>query len=142
MQIIRISTDNKISVHDFPSGSLQEQNQALRELIGPRCEMLEHVLPKRLYTDLMVPRKVMRENGGFVSMLVDEDGAAHGLDINTAGSWLYETDRHGWPILGNILFTGEKLADGGVEFCGISPKRFEVLYRQLKEITEKAGGEA
>jgi len=138
MRIIRISTDNEISVHDFPEGSRSEQNRRLRELIGPNCEVLEHVLPKRLYTELMVPGKVMRERGGFVSMLVDEDGIAHELDRNMAGSYLYETDKHGWPILGNILFVGERLADDGVEFCGISPKRFEVLYQQLKEITEKA----
>ena len=138
MQIIRISTGNEISVHDFPEGSYLERNQALRELIGPCCETLEHVLPKRLYTELMVPGKIMREEGGFVSMLVDEDGICHGLDPNMAGSYLYETDKHGYPILGNILFVGEKLADEGVEFCGISPKRFRQLYQQLKEITEIA----
>ncbi len=138
MQIIRISTNNEISVHDFPEGSFSEQNRMLRKLIGPQCENLEHVLPKRLYAELMVPGRIMKERGGFVSMLVDEDGMAHELECNTAGSYLYETDRHGWPILGNILFVGEKAADGGVEFCGISPKRFKLLYQQLKEIIEKA----
>lgn len=137
MQIIRISTDNMISVHDFPTGSLSEQNQALCKLIGPRCETLEHVLPKRLYTELMVPGTIMRKKGGFVSMLIDEDGMAHKLDCNIIGSYLYKTDKYGWPILGNILFVGEKLEDKGVNFCGISSKQFEVLYRQLKEITEK-----
>lgn len=137
MQIIRISTDNEISIHDFPAGNRSEQNRILRELIGPRCETLEHVLPKRLYTEFMVPKSVVREKGGFVSMLVDEDGIAHELERNRVGSWLYETDKHGWPILGNILFVGEKLADGGVDFCGILPKRFEVLYQQLKELIEK-----
>ena len=48
MKIIRISTDNEISVHDFPEGSYSEQNQVLRELIGPRCVLYEHVMPKRL----------------------------------------------------------------------------------------------
>ncbi len=142
MRIIRISTDNEISIHDFPSGGLPEQDRALRGLIGLHCETLEHVLPRRLYTELMVPRRVMREKGGFVSMLVDEDGAAHGLDTNIAGSYLYETDRHGWPIRGNILFVGEKLADGGVEFCGISPKLYKMLYQRLRKIVEEARAQA
>jgi len=138
MQIIRITTDNEISVHDFPEGSYSEQNRVLRELIGPRCELLEHVLPKRLYTELMVPGKVMKEAGGFVSMLIDEEGISHGLDCNITGSWLYETDRHGHPVLGNILFVGEKLADEGIEFCGISQKRFESLYPVLEKLAEIA----
>ena len=48
MQIIRIDTGNKISVHDFPEGSYSDQNKILRELIGPRCELYERVMPRRL----------------------------------------------------------------------------------------------
>ena len=43
MKIIRISVDNEISTYDFPEGSYSQQNQALRKLIGPRCELYEHV---------------------------------------------------------------------------------------------------
>ena len=137
MKIIRISTDNEISVHEFPEGTYREQNKALRELIGPMCETYEHVMPKRLYTEFMVPGRLLKEVGGFVSMLVDEDGICHKLERNAAGSYLYETDKHGWPILGNILLVGERMADGGIDFCGISDKRFKLLYPKLKEMIEK-----
>ena len=138
MKIIRISTDNEISVHDFPKGTLQVQNEWLRGLIGPRCELYEHVLPKRLYTEFGVPNGIMREKGGFVGMLVDGDGIIHGLEPNLVGSYLYGTDEHGHPIVGNILLIGERLAGGGVEFCGISDSRFGLLYPRIAEMTEKA----
>ncbi|WP_251205846.1 DUF3846 domain-containing protein [Acetatifactor aquisgranensis] len=138
MKIIRIGTDNEVSAHDFPEGTLQAQNQWLKALIGPRCEIYEHVLPKRLYTEFGVPNGIMRERGSFVSMLVDEDGISHGLEPNLVGSYLYGTDEHGQPIVGNILLIGEKIADGGIEFCGISDRRFELLYPQMEEITRKA----
>ncbi|RKJ19610.1 hypothetical protein D7X48_12650 [bacterium D16-50] len=137
MKIIRISTDSEMSVHEFPEGTYREQNEELRRLIGPQCELFEHVLPKRLYSELGVPGKVLREAGGFVSMLIDEEGIFNDLDENPIGSYLYETDKHGHPIAGNILLVGEKLSSEGVDFCGISDKRFGLLYTQLKEMIEK-----
>ena len=138
MRIIKISTDNEVSVHDFPKGTIQAQNERLRELIGPRGETYEHVLPKRLYTEFGVPNGIMREKGGFVSMLVDGDGISHGLEPNLVGSYLYGTDEHGHPIVGNILLIGEKLEDEGVEFCGISDRRLGLLYPQMEEMAKKA----
>lgn len=61
MKIIRVSTDNEISVHDFPEGSYLEQNQTLRKLIGPRCELYEHVMPKRLYSALGASNKISKK---------------------------------------------------------------------------------
>ena len=34
MKIIRITTDNEISVHEFPEGNYREQNKALKSLIA------------------------------------------------------------------------------------------------------------
>ena len=52
MKLIKITTENQISVHDFPEGSFMERNMALRDHIGPKCELYEHVMPKRLYKEL------------------------------------------------------------------------------------------
>ena len=49
MKMIKITTDNQISVHDFPERSFEEQNKSLRDYIGPKCELFERVMPKRLY---------------------------------------------------------------------------------------------
>lgn len=53
---------------------------------------------------------------------------------NLIGSYLYEFDKHGCPIVGNILFIGEKMGDDGVEFCGICEENFSLLETELKNI--------
>ncbi len=138
MKIIRISTDNEISVHDFPEGSYSEQNQVLRELIGPRCELYEHVMPKRLYRELGASGKTGKKKGSCVSMLVDEEALYHDLDDNLVGSYLYESDKHGWAIAGNILFVGETLDRDGIVFCGIAEDQFTMLLPKLTKLAEKA----
>ena len=40
---------------------------------------------------------------------------------------LYELIGNGCPILGNILFSGEKMGNSGVDFCGISEENFDRL---------------
>lgn len=52
MKLIKITTDNEISVHEFPEGNYSEQNEALADLIGPKCRLCEHVMPNRLYKEL------------------------------------------------------------------------------------------
>ena len=52
MKLIKISTDLELTVHDFPTGTHSEQNDYLRGLIGNDCELYEHVMPERLYTDI------------------------------------------------------------------------------------------
>lgn len=139
MKIIRITSDNEISTHDFPSGNYSEQNNALRKLIGEKCELYEHVMPNRLYSALGGSNRVDRKTpGSCVSMLIDEEGYYHNLDINTVGSFLYETDAHGCPILGNILIVGETWGSDGIDFCGMSEQQYELLYPRLEELTKKA----
>ncbi len=138
MQIIRISTANEISIHDFPNGSYSEQNRVLRELIGLCCELYEHVMPKRLYRELRASNKVGKKKGSCVSMLIDEKGLYHDLEVNLVGSYLYETDKHGCAIVGNILIVGEAWGRDGIDFCGISEDQFHLLFPKLKELAEKA----
>lgn len=137
MKIIRITTDNEISVHEYPAGSYMAENTALRKLIGPCCELYEHVMPKRLYKELGGSNRVSSVPGNCVNMLVDEEGLLKKLPANIVGSWLYESDLHGWPIVGNVLITGEVETDDGICFCGMSDDQFALLYPKLKSLTEK-----
>lgn len=146
MNIIRITTELELTVHGFPEGTHAEQNEALCRLIGKHCDIYERVLPKRLYSELHMGRKVTNIPGQCVSMLVDEEGALKELETNIVGSYLYETDKHGNPIAGNILFIGEKWDEDGINFCGINEPVFESLKAQLdnmvssiKEKTEVLG---
>lgn len=129
MKLIRITEDNNISIHAFPEGSYSDQNIILRELIGPKCELYEHVRPRRLYKEL---------EGKDVCMLVDEEGFYHDLDINLVGSYLYETDKHRYSIRGTILIIGEYENPYGYEFDGIPDQEFDELYRKLQELVDLA----
>ncbi len=72
-KIIKVSTELEVTVHDFPQGNMREQNRALYELIGNGCDMIEHVMPVRLYNELGHSNHVKRSNSKCVSMLIDEE---------------------------------------------------------------------
>lgn len=144
MKIIKISTDMELSVHEFPDGSHASQNEFLRGLIGNGCELYEHVMPKRLYTELHQSNRPTKVQGQCVSMLIDEEGLLKENEPNLIGSYLYESDRHGHPIMGNVLFVGEEWGGDGIDFCGIEDSVFEKLELQLNNMiyTMKATKEA
>lgn len=64
-------------------------------------------------------------------MLVDEEGLLKENEPNLVGSYLYETDKHQHPIVGNIVFVGKKWINGGIDFCGIEESVFLLLEQQL-----------
>lgn len=136
MNIIRITTDNKITVHEFPEGTFSEQNMELRELIGQECELFEFVRPKRLYQELGASNQAGHCQGSGVIMLVDKEGLYPDAKINPVGSYLYESDIHGAPIVGNILIIGEHMTEDGAEFSGISEEQFQLLYPKLEQLVE------
>ena len=63
MKIIKISTELEMTIHDFPEGTMREQNKVLCELIGNGCDIVEHVMPKRLYTMLKMSPTPTRTPG-------------------------------------------------------------------------------
>lgn len=93
---------------------------------------------------VIIPSRMRRSqissvrNVDCVSMLVDEEFLYHDLDMNGVGSFLYETDKHGSPIMGNILIVGEVWTGDGIDFCGMSEQQFNILYPKLEELTKKA----
>lgn len=144
MKLIKISTDLELSVHEFPSGTHEEQNQFLRELIGNGCDTYEHVMPDRLYTELHMFDRPSKIPGQCVSMLIDEEGRLKESVPNLIGSYLYRTEQHGCPIMGNVLFVGEEWSGDGIDFCGIEDGVFELLELELNNLifTMKATKEA
>lgn len=144
MKLIKISTDLELTVYEFPSGNHAEQNEFLRGLIGNHCRIYEHIMPNRLYSDLHMENHPTKVAGQCVSMLIDEEGLLKENEPNLIGSYLYETDRHGHPIMGNVLFVGEEWGGDGIDFCGIEDSVFEKLELQLNNMiyTMKATKEA
>lgn len=138
MHLIKISTDLELTVHKFPEGNYVEQNKALRKLIGNECELYEHVTPKRLYIELMHSNKPTDIPGQAVSLLVDEEGLLkEGMAVNPVASYLYESDKHGYPIVGNVLFVGKMQTAEGIDICGIEEEVFERLQEQLQGLIRK-----
>lgn len=134
MKLIKISTELEMTIHDFPNGTHAQQNEFLRELIGNNCEAYEHVMPKRLYTELNIQNQPSKVAGQCVSMLIDEEGGLKENVSNLIGSYLYETDKHNQPIMGNILFVGEEWTSDGIDFCGIEESVFKELEMQLNNM--------
>lgn len=131
MKLIKISTDLELTVHDFPTGTHSEQNDYLRGLIGNDCELYEHVMPERLYTDLKMKDRPTKIPGQCVSMLIDEEGRLKQNTANLIGSYLYKTDVHNQPIMGNVLFVGEEWNNDGIDFCGLEEETFKLLELEL-----------
>lgn len=131
MKLIKISTSLELTVHDFPTGTIEEQNRFLRKLIGNDCGTYECVMPERLYTDLKMLDHPTKVPGQCVSMLVDEEGTLKLNSPNLIGSYLYKTDIHNQPIMGNVLFVGEEWGSDGIGFCGIEDETFKLLELEL-----------
>lgn len=110
-KVIVITTDNELRTEDYPSGDWRARHTALTGMIGKGC----------------------RPN-----MLVDEDGYGHEQEVNIVGSWLYQTDIHGCPILGDIIIAGETDVGDGLDFIGLTDDQFKHLLPQLTELCEKA----
>lgn len=94
---------------------------------------LKVIIPSRMRCSQILSVR----NADCVSMLIDEDGLHHDLDVNYVGSFLYETDKHGNPIVGDILIVGEVWTGDGIDFCGMSEQQFNLLYPKLEELTKK-----
>ena len=77
-------------------------------------------------------------------MLIDEEGRLKENVPNLIGSYLYRTEQHGCPIMGNILFVGEEWGADDIDFCGIEDSVFELLELELNNLifTMKATKEA
>lgn len=61
--LIKISTDLKLTVHEFPTGGYVKENQFLRNLIGNRCHVYEHIMPSRLYSELHMKDRPTKVDG-------------------------------------------------------------------------------
>lgn len=95
MKTVKVTPDNIISVIDVNFDDFRD----LQKAVGGSFEI---VRTRTLYEMFKMP----------IVMLVDEEGLLKQKEINRLGSYFYDVDRHGWPILGDIVFaveTGEDL---------------------------------
>jgi hypothetical protein len=138
-RIIRISTELKLTVHEYPQEKDGDYLKVLYDLIGNGCDCFEYVKPRRLYTELKIPTYPTEIPGQCVSMLIDERGLLkQGMKPNIIASYLYESDKHQNPIVGNVIFVGECSTDEGIDFCGIDDDTFLMLEKKFNNMIEAA----
>lgn len=88
MKTVKVTTDNKVSIIDVDFSDFKSIQQA----IGGSFETV--------HTQLMADYF----KNPSVIMLVDEEGLVKGLSENALGCALYGTARHGYPIVGDLIF--------------------------------------
>lgn len=136
-KMILITTDDQVKKLEYPEDLGSWKN--LIAYIGNKCDLLERVQPNRLYTEIGAGFEIKKVPGSKVSMLVDEEFLYHcdKTKLNKIASYLYETDLHGYPILGNALIIGEKYGNAGIEFCGMSEEQFDLVFSKLTELGKR-----
>lgn len=111
---IVIKTDGTIRIIDAPD---DPGWMWMRDNIG--CEWIEFVRPRRL-------------PAGFV-MVVDEEGLLKENKFNCHGSYLYEYEKHGQPIVGDVMILKEVETDDGMNCVGLTEKEAEQIVARLTE---------
>lgn len=87
MKTIKITADNKISIIDVDF----DNYKAIQKVIGGYIEMVK-------------TQKMFDYFGRPVLMLVDEDGYEKQLSGNAVASFMYDFEKYGLPVLGDIIF--------------------------------------
>lgn len=86
MKTLKITTDNKISVVDVNFSDFK----AIQQAIGG-------------YFEIVKTQKLRNYFKTKVVMIVDEEGLVKNLPMNPMGCYFYDTDKHGNPIVGNVI---------------------------------------
>ena len=86
MKTIKISTNNEVSVIDVDFNDFR----SIKNAIGG---YFETVKTHKMWDYFKRP----------MIFLADEEGHLKKLPLNQLGSYFYDTERHGWPIAGDII---------------------------------------
>ena len=86
MKTIKITTDNVVSIIDVNFNDFR----SIQNAIGG---YFETVKTQKMWDYFKRP----------MMFLADEEGHLKKLPLNQLGSYFYDTERHGWPIAGDII---------------------------------------
>lgn len=108
MKGIVITTNNEMRVQEFSEPAYK----SIGDAVGGWIEVVHPVRLKRPYC-----------------MIVNEEGMLLNLPMNMFGSFLYGTDYHGNPILGDIVLLKEGIdSDGELDILGLDEQDIKYLY--------------
>ena len=70
-------------------------------------------------------------------MVVNEEGLLRNLPMNVLGSFLYGTDKHGSPIVGDIVLLREGInSDGEYDLLGLTEQDIEYLCNMVSTVSD------
>lgn len=113
MKVLYIKTNGNITIENITKPLYKDINN----LIGGHMEIVK---PQGL------PRNLC--------MIIDDEGRLKSKPINIIGSILFETAKHGQPIVGDIVITGEKYEDGECDITGLADVEISILIAMFKVI--------
>ena len=114
MKGLVISTENKMSVREFT----EPRYKSIGEAVGG---FIEIVHPRRLDSPYC--------------MVVNEEGLLIGLPLNAYGSYLYCSDQHGSPIVGDIVILKEDFVRGARDFVGLEDTEIQTIANNIIKLT-------
>lgn len=88
----------------------------------------------------MIERVKISARFGFsrdFAMVIDEEGLLQNNPVcNPAASFLYATDEHGQPIMGDVLLVGEGMTDDGSDFIDPEMAKIVALYIVITDMIQ------
>lgn len=113
MRGIVITADNQISAQDFGD----PLHLSLGRAVGG---YIEHVKPRGLKAPYC--------------MIINEEGLLMDLPVNCAASILYETPKHGCPIVGTVVIMKDGYRSGEPDIVGLEPDEEAELLRRITSL--------
>lgn len=87
------------------------------------------------YIECTFPDPARMSNGRYY-MIVNEDGLLKGLPVNLYGCYLYGTDQHGNPIVGNVVIMKPGFRDGVPDIVGLTDVEAFTICRNARTALE------
>lgn len=106
MKGIVVSTDNTFEIKDFG----EPLYKTVGDVVGGDIELIH---PKRL--------------GSPLNIIVNGEGLLMKLPINNVGCFLYQTDLHGHPIVGDFVIMKDGFTYGEPEIVGLDFYEIQAL---------------
>lgn len=114
MKGLVISTENEMRAKEFSAPAYK----SIGEAVGGYIEVVH---PRRL-------------NDPYC-MVVNEEGLLIGLPLNAYGSYLYCSEQHGSPIVGNVVILKEGFVEGERDFVGLTDAEIQAIADNIIKIT-------
>ena len=113
MKGVVVTTDLDIRIEDFAD--------PLYKTVGAAVDgYIEHVRPMRLKEPFC--------------MVVNDEGRLRGLSRNLVGSFLYGTDLHGEPVVGNIVIMKDGYRNGEPDIVGLTDEEIERVQSSMSTL--------